>query len=351
MRALVVVNKLNALTGSETYCLGLVKALVRSGWDVDVFVLRSTEPMRKRVASLGASVHTYPSFPPARPDRVVTMQPLSTFLALRRVPTDIPTLAVIHGITHDEAPVRRARIDRFVAVSPLVADTLTTRDAIWPSDVVVIPNGIDLEAFDAPATTTVPDVVRVLWASTYVPLRRSALAALLATVERLDGVTLTVVSDHLPGDLVAPNGRVSVVPKTENMPALIADFDVVAGLGPGRILLEALAMNRAALCLNIDGKAEYLGGANAARLEHYLDDWGTELETLLDAETVFHHQNRRPLAAERFDERATFGQLERELRGLRKRDSTRPFSHTRAAPRVYLLAREYAALRLLSGRR
>jgi glycosyltransferase involved in cell wall biosynthesis len=351
VKALVVLNKLNDLTGSETYCLGLVKALVGSGWDVDVFTLRSTERMRERVAALGAGVHTYPSFPPERPDRVVTMHPLATFLALRRVPEDVPTMAVVHGITSDEAPVRPARIDRFVAVSPLVADTLTARDGIWPTDVVVIPNGIDLEVFDAPPLPAAPDGVRVLWASTYIPLRRSALAALLAAVERLDRVTLTMVGDHLPGDLASSNGDVRIVPKTEDVAALISDSDVVAGLGPGRILLEALAMNRAALCLNVEGKAEYLGEKNVARLERYLDEWGGELEALLDPETVFRHQNKRRLVAERFDERTNLARLERELRDLQKREQTPARYRARGAGRGYFLAREYAALRLLSGRR
>lgn len=344
MRALVSLNKLNDHTGSETYCLGLVRRLVEHGWPVDVFALYSSPAMEERVAALGGRLYTYPSFPSARPDRLVTMHPLATSLTVRRVDSSVPTVCVVHGVTADEAPVRPARIDRYVAVSPFVADELTRRHGIVREHVVVVPNGVDLRRFDAPPVAGPPDPVRLLWPSTYIPLRHTALAALVAAVERLEHTRLSVVADHLPPDLVPAGERIEVVAKSARIEELIERCDVVAGLGPGRILLEGLAMNRAALALNVRGRAEFLTEANRARLEYYLEDWGSPADALLEPKTVFEHQNLRAVAKRLYDEERNLDLVIRHLEDVRKRRRSPARYYVNDLRRARLLARSYRGL-------
>ncbi len=351
MRALVALTKLNDLTGSETYSLDLVEALVDAGWDVDVFTILSSRAMEDRVSSLGARLHTYPSYPPTVPDRVVTMHPLATFLLLRKLPRHVPTLAVILGITRDEAPTRLDRVDRFVAVSPLVADRLVAHYRVSQEDVVVIPNGIDLQDFHAPSIRDEPRIVRVLWASTYIPLRHSGLVALIRAVQSLESVTLTIVNDNLPPDLAVEGDRITLVEKSPRVQDLITRADVVVAVGPGRVLLEALAMNRAALCLNVQGRGEYMASENRDRLEYYLHDWGAPIETLLDPPTVFAHQNQRSVVAAHFDAQTNFGLLEAEMRQLGKTSRRSVRSLVNDAARAPFLARSYAYVRFIRRRR
>ena len=343
-RVLVALNKLNDLTGSETYCLGLVKHLVASGSAVELFTLYSSAWMEERVRSLGGRLYTYPDFPTTAPDRLLTMHPLATSLALRRVPRDVPTLAVIHGVTPGEMPVRTDRIDRFVAVSAFVAAKLVARDRIAPDEIAVIRNGIDLHEFDAPRIDQEPSLVRALWASTTVRSRRPALTALAAAVERSEHVHLTIVEDNLPRALVPAGDRIDVVAKTRDVRDLIRRSDVVCGVGVGRILLEALAMNRAALSLNVHGKAEFLADGNSEKLEFYCDEWGADAATLLTPSAVFRGQNRRSLAAKEYDMDVNLRRLERELETLRKRERGHLAFSAREAARLAFVAAAYAAL-------
>lgn len=349
MRALVSLNKLNDHTGSETYCLGLVRRLVERGWTVDVFALYSSPAMEERVAALGGRLYTYPSFPAVPPDRVVTMHPLATSLTVRRVESSVPTVCVVHGVTADEMPARPARIDRYVAVSPFVADELTRRHGIVPEHVVVVPNGVDLRRFDAAPVARPPDPVRLLWPSTYIPLRHAALRALVTAVERLEHTRLTVVADHLPPDVVPATDRIEVVAKSARIEELIERCDVVAGLGPGRILLEGLAMNRAALALNVRGRGEFLTEANRARLEYYLEDWGSPVEDLLEPGTVFEHQNLRAVAERLYDEAANLDLVIGHLEAVPKRRRSPARYYVSDLRRARLLARSYRDL--VSGRR
>ncbi len=104
--------------------------------------------------------------------------------------------------------------------------------------------------------------------------------------------------------------------KTRDMADLIRDHDVVAGLGPGRILLEALAMNRAALCLNVDGKAVYLDEDNLASVEYYRRDWGEPAASLLDPDVVLGNSNRRRLAEANYDANSNMGRVVSEVESL-----------------------------------
>lgn len=324
MNVVVGLTKLNDYTGSEVYCLELVKALRQAGHQVEVFALYGSAELEAEVGRLGASLCIFPRPLRLRPDRAVCMHPLATALLLHRIGRSVPALSIVHGVIAGEAPVCATRIDRWIAVSPFVADHLVEKEQLRWKDIRVVPNGIDLDRFKAPEVEAAPERVRVLWASTYLPLRKKALKALCAAVVERPDAELTVVADLLPRGLVPKHNRIRVVEKSRDVVELIHDHDVVAGLGPGRILLEALAMNRAALCLNVDGAAVYLGAKNLERAEFYRDDWGGPVAPLLDPAVVLANSNRRGLAEARYDAAVNVTRVVGEVEQLSRRTWSPP---------------------------
>jgi glycosyltransferase involved in cell wall biosynthesis len=332
VNVVVGLTKLNDHTGSEVYCLELVKALRAAGHAVEVFALYGSADLEAELDELGASLCVFPKPLRLVPDRVVCMHPLATALLLQRVERDVPALSIVHGVTAGEAPVRASRIDRWIAVSPFVADHLVESEGLRRTDVGVVPNGIDLERFSAPEVMAAPAPVRVLWASTYIPLRRKALQALAAAVVERSDAELTVVTDRLPKGVLPEHDRIRVVEKTHDIAGLIRRHDVVAGLGPGRIVLEGLAMNRAALCLNADGAAVYLDEGNLELAEFYREDWGGPVARLLDPEAVLAGSNRRNLAAWHYGAAVNMDRVVRELELLERRASS-PARYRLVTPR------------------
>jgi hypothetical protein len=350
VNVVVGLTKLNDRTGSEVYCLELVKALKEAGHEVEVFVLYANRELKLELEALGAQLTVYPRRLRLRPDRAICMHPLATSLLLRRIGRDIPALAIVHGVIPGEAPARAQRIDRFVAVSPFVADHLVQAEGLLRDDISVVPNGIDLTRFDAPRTTQAARPIRVLWASTFLPLRRDALLEMARGVLSDENATLTVVNDRLPEDLLPESDRIRVIPKEREISPVIAEHDVVAGLGPGRILLEALAMNRAALCLNVDGLAEYLDAGNLGRLEYYRERWGGPVGSLLDSAVVLANQNRRDLAVANYDAAANVVRVVVELEELTRRQSAPLRYRLTTVRRLPGLARDYALIPWLKHR-
>jgi hypothetical protein len=278
------------------------------------------------------------------------MHPLPTVLLLRRVGRHVPALAAIHGIISGEAPVAAHRIDRFVAVSPYIRDFLVETERLLPGDVVVVPNGIDVVHYDAPPLTGLTLPTRVLWASTYLPLRHEALVSLAAAVVTRDDVRLTVVQDRLPNDLLPEDERITVIPKGRDLKELIAEHDAVAALGPGRFLLEGMAMNRAGLCLSGGGLAEWVGAENIAKLEYYLGDWGEPVAPLLEPELMRAHQNRREIVTENYDSAANVAKLVRELETLQRRTNAPLYYRLKTLRRLPAIARDYALIPWLKRR-
>jgi glycosyltransferase involved in cell wall biosynthesis len=322
MNVVVGLTKLNDYTGSERYCLDLVKGLRAKGHEVEVFALYGSSELEADLMELGASLCVFPRQLRLRPDRVVCMHPLATALLLRRVGRDVPALSLVLGVTAGEAPVSAGRIDRWIAISPYVAGHLVEEEGLRPEDVVVVPNGIDLARFSTAAPAPVLGRVRVLWASTYIPLRRRALESLCTAVIERPETELTIVADLLPDGVVPGHERIRVVSKERDVVGLISAHDVVAGLGPGRILLEALALNRPALCLNMDGNALYLDDHNVEGTEFYREDWGGPIAPLLDAAVVAANANRRHVVEHRYDASANLAQVVREVEQLGRRPSS-----------------------------
>ena len=319
MNVVVGLTKLNDYTGSEVYCLELVKALRQAGHQVEVFALYGSAELEDDLGRLGASLCVFPRPLRLRPDRAVCMHPLASALLLRRVGREVPALSISHGVIAGEAPVSATRIDRWIAVSPFIAAHLVEKERLEWKDVRIVANGIDLDRFAAPEVEAAPERVRVLWASTYLPLRTKALKALCAAVVERPDAELTVVADLLPRGLVPEHDRIRVVAKSRDAVELIGEYDVVAGLGPGRILLEALAMNRAALCLNLDGAAVYLDKKNLGQVEFYRDDWGGPVAPLLDPAVVLANSNRRALAEANYDAAVNVTRVVGEVERLSRR--------------------------------
>ena len=329
MHVTVSINKLDDVTGTETYCLDLVDQLTAAGHTSSVFTLSSTPEMAARLGAAGGRLFTYPNYPTNPPDRVIVMHPLATTLLLRTIDPAVPTLALIHSPWADEYPVRMHRVDRFIAVSEYIADELRRKHGVRSEHLDVIPNGIDTRRFQAERVTSPRLPAEVLWGSVYHPDRHGALVAVVETVLARDDLNLTVVDARLPGRLIPAHDRIRVVPKQPDSRPLLAAADVVCALGPGRILIEALAMNKAALCLNTHRRGDYLDRTNRVRLEYYFSEWGAAIEDLLTPDEIFRNSNRREVATRYYDKRINLGRLVVELEKLGKR---------RHSPRGYRLA-------------
>ncbi len=344
MQVTVCINKLDDVTGTETYCLDLLDELAASGHEADVFTLRSAPAIAARVKATNARLSTYPAYPSRPADRLIVMHPLATTLLLRRMPAGVPTLALIHSPWPDEYPVRLHRIDKFVAVSPFIADLLRTKHRIRAEDIAVIPNGVDTAHYDAAPVPRPPLPVRVLWASVYHPDRHEALVAVLEAVLAREDLRLTVVDAHLPAGLIPDDERVEVVPKRPDSRDLLAKADVVCALGPGRILLEGLAMNKAALCLNTHRRGEYLDEDTRLRAEYYFSAWGRPVRDLLAPDEVARNANLRSIALRHYDKATNFGQLIGEVEELKKRRTSPTRYRLADVRRLPYLARAYGVL-------
>ena len=343
MHVAISINKLDDVTGTETYCLDLVDELTVAGHTSSVFTLSSTPEMEARLRAAGGVLFAYPDYPTQPADRVIVMHPLATTLLLRTIDPAVPTLALIHSPWEDEYPVRMHRIDRFIAVSDYVADELRRKHGVRSEHLGVIPNGVDTHRFQAERVRA-RRPAEILWGSVYHPDRHGALVAVLETVLARDDLKLTIVDAELPQGLIPSHDRIQVVPKQPDSRPLLAAADVVCALGPGRILIEALAMNKAALCLNTHRRGEYLDAKNRIRLEYYFSQWGAAVGDLLTPDEIFRNSNRRDVATRYFDKRINLGRLVSELEGLGKRhDSPRGY-RLADVKRTPYLAREYGVL-------
>ena len=155
---------------------------------------------------------------------------------------------------------------------------------------------------------------------------------------------LTVVEWNLQAALVTGEARIDVVPKTGDPRELIMQADLVCALGPGRIILEAVGMNRAAICLNTSGRGEYFTERNRMKLEYYMGDWGESIDALLTPAQVSAHQNHRAVIQRHYDRNATLRHLVRHLEALEKRPSSRLDSALRDLRTAPLIMAEYARL-------
>jgi len=197
------------------------------------------------------------------------------------------------------------RTDRLVAVSPEIRDELLDLGIGAPSQIDVVPVGLDLAPFLAvdgptgelrrrigvPATAPLVGILGRL-----VPIKD--VSTMLAAAQRLVGVHLAVVGDgELRHDLEAEAGRLGVADRVHftgwwrDVPEALADLDVVAlssrNEGTPVSLIEALAAGRPVVGTAVggvpfvveDGKSGYLvpaadAGAMADRLRMLLADAG-----------------------------------------------------------------------------
>lgn len=249
----------------------------------------------------------------------------SALLAVRR--TGARFVTTYHGVYNEGVPGKRrynavmAKGDRVIAISRYVAELLTSRHAVDPSRIRIIPRGVDTALFDparvsGPRITQLAEDWRVPVGAPVVMLparltRWKGGAVLIDATARLihTGACCVLVGatqgrERFAGQLVARAEalgiahRLRLVGHCDDMPAALALADVVvsASLDPegfGRAVIEAQAMARPVIATDHGGAVETVEhqvtgwrvppgdvGALAAALDHALAMQGADRQAL-----------------------------------------------------------------------
>lgn len=167
-------------------------------------------------------------------------------------------LTTEHNVNRDETWQRHVKralapLGRVVAVSEAAAAYSRAVDRVAVH--AVIPNGVDLARFGPHRGG---DGSRVIFVGR--PAPQKGLDVLLAALP--GGMTLTVVGDGAPRD---PDRRVRWLGRREDVPALLAEHDVLAvpsrWEGFGLVAAEGLAAGIPVLASAVDGLVEVVGDA------------------------------------------------------------------------------------------
>lgn len=212
----------------------------------------------------------------------------SAWLACRRTGTHFVT--TYHGVYNEDLPFKRrynavmARGEVVIAASRYVAELVVQRHHVYPTQIRVIPRGVDPVAFDPAAVA--PDRLAKLAAAWRLPdgmptvvlpgrltgwKGQSVLLSAIARMTRQDVCCVLVGSDqgrhrysaelvrHAEGLGIAE--RVRMVGQCDDMPAALMLSDVVvhASTRPeafGRVVIEAQAMGRPVVAADLGGPVE-----------------------------------------------------------------------------------------------
>jgi len=212
----------------------------------------------------------------------------SALLAARR--TGARFVTTYHGVYNEGVPGKRrynavmARGDRVIAISRYVAELLTTRHAVEPARIRIIPRGVDPALFD-PASIAGPRVARLAEAwrlpdgapVVMLPARLTrwkGAAVLLDAIARSGRpdaccvlVGATQGRERFAHEIAAQAqalgiaARLRLAGHCDDMPAalMLADVVVSASLDPegfGRTVIEAQAMARPVIATDHGGAAE-----------------------------------------------------------------------------------------------
>ncbi len=251
----------------------------------------------------------------------------SAFLAVRR--TGARFVTTYHGVYNEGVPGKRrynavmAKGDRVIAISRYVAELLTSRHAVDPSRIHVIPRGVDTALFD-PARVAGPRITQLAksWRVPHgaplvmLPARLtrwkggSVLIDAMARLAHTDACCVLVGAtqgrERFAGQLLAQaealgiTHRLRLVGHCDDMPAALALADVVvsASLDPegfGRAVIEAQAMACPVIATDHGGAVE--------TVEHQVTGWRVPpgdagaLATSLDHALAMQPDERREMGA------------------------------------------------------
>lgn len=245
MRILIANHSLAAPGGSETYVMTLAHTLRSLGHDVVCFsprLGRVAEELRRH------GITTVSDAREAGAVDVIHSSHLdSTHLALAAMPVT-PVVFVQHGAgtrqVLERPPKPRRSIERWVAVSELVAQAMTWRDRLPRDQIHVIPNFVDLESF-APLYPPRTPPRTVLFLSNF---QTPDMRHMISDACQLAGMTPRFVGGNRP---------------TLDIRSELMVADIIVTIGRGAI--EAMACGRPVVLLSVAGGDGLLTPATAAR--------------------------------------------------------------------------------------
>ena len=292
-----------SLHGDETDVAGLMR---RAGIDV-VALNKAKGPDPRTVLRLRAQMRDF------SPDVVHTHLPVLEYVlpAARLYGRRVGIIHTVHNLAREETRHRVLRaVNRLafshgvvpVALNEEVRSSICREYALPPSAVPVVGNGIDLDAFRAPARRVVDGAgARLLCVARLAPAKNHAL--LLQTVARLvesgRDVSLTLVGDGpLRGRLeerareLGISGRVRFAGRRTDTPAFYRDADVFVLLsdyeGMPMSIIEAMASGLPVVATRAGGVAELVAdGVNGALVEADADAAAEAIAAVCDDPALY----------------------------------------------------------------
>jgi hypothetical protein len=145
MNVLITSNSLNGRAGVQSTVRDLAGALQKAGHTVMAFT--SDTRVGERMLEIDAiPIATDLARLPLRPDIIHGQHHLDVMTALTALP-GVPAIYHCHGATWKDAIIRHPRVCRYVVMSETLARRISIESGIPPSQIEVLPNGVDTGRF------------------------------------------------------------------------------------------------------------------------------------------------------------------------------------------------------------
>jgi glycosyltransferase involved in cell wall biosynthesis len=145
MRVLITNTRLEGRGGTETFVRQLARGLQAAGHSAMAYGSDPTELPRLLESDL-IPVATDLEGLPFRPDIIHAQHHLDAMTAITALP-GVPAIYHCHGAIWRESVPKHPRIHHYLAVSTTLRERMSVEFLVPPSDISVVPNGVDMRRF------------------------------------------------------------------------------------------------------------------------------------------------------------------------------------------------------------
>lgn len=247
MRVLITNTRLEGRGGTETFVRQLARGLQAFGHSAIAYGSNPAELPRLLESDL-IPVATDLEHLPFRPDIIHAQHHLDAMTAITALP-GVPAIYHCHGAIWRESVPKHPRIHHYLAVSSTLKERMSVEFLVPPTDVSVLPNGVDMRRFRARLGAPPERLARALFYNSRHDVDGPTVLAIRSAVERR-GIALDVVGTRA--------GRMAHAPET-----LLPQYDVVFASGLSAI--EAMACGCAVVVLGRTSCGELVRPGNFDR--------------------------------------------------------------------------------------